>query len=330
MTAPDAPLQPVAVVVVAHNSGPALRHTVARALAERPLELVVVDNGSHDGCTEFLAQPAETAHLAPSPAPGAAGSAQGSAADAQPRVQRLRLAHNAGFAEGCNRGVAASAAPYVLLLNDDAVLRPGYLRELVAALACDARAASAIGKVVYCRAGAQYVDSAGIALVRHALRPQDVGQDELDRGQHDGGGTIFAPTGAAVLYRRSAYVGAGGLRAELFAYYEDVDLGWRLGRAGWRHLYVPRAVAEHRRRGPAGKPLAIEAKAFVNRYQVWAANEPLRAFCRYAPVALAWESARLLRLAWRRPRLAGAIVRRAPGALARGLRARAGTAAEPC
>jgi GT2 family glycosyltransferase len=93
----------------------------------------------------------------------------------------------------------------------------------------------------------------------------------------------------------------------LFAYYEDVDLAWRLGRLGWRHLYVPSAVAHHERRGPGSKPRSIAARAFTNRYRVWYKNETFKRFCTYAPVCVPWEIARLARLARRDPKLAWAI-----------------------
>lgn len=289
----EAALQPVAVVVVAYNSGPALRRCVEAALAERPAELVVVDNASTDGSTAFLGDAA--------PAPG------------NTELVWVRLEGNVGFAAGCNRGAAHSAAPNLLWLNDDAILRPGYLTTLCAALEARPDAASAIGKVVYTVHDQQRIDSAGIELVRHALRPQDRGQDELDVGQYDAAQDIFGPTGAAALYRRSAFAQAGGFDAELFAYYEDVDLAWRLGHLGWRHLYVPAAVAEHRRRGPVGKPADVEARAFLNRYRIWARNEPWRRFVRYAPAALPWEAARLVRLGWRRPAFLRSLARTCAG-----------------
>lgn len=280
---------PVAVVVVAYNSGPALRGCVEAALAERPAELVVVDNASTDGCTDFLAE-------------------LGDRHDGTAIVCR-RLLHNEGFAQGCNLGASHSAAPNLLWLNDDAMLRPGYLRTLCAALERRPDAASAIGKVVYLEGGQQRIDSAGIILVRHALRPQDRGQDELDVGQYDVAEDIFGPTGAAALYRRRAFAEAGGFDASLFAYYEDVDLAWRLGARGYTHLYVPNAVVQHRRRGPWGRPPELAARAFVNRYRVWARNEPALRFARYAPVALAWEAARLARMGLRQPALMPRIAR---------------------
>ena len=287
--------EPVAVVVVTWNSAHEIEACLRSVRVEAPVELWVVDNGSADGTRERVR-------------------------DRFPEAQLLESPVNVGFAAGCNLGVAHSSAPYVLFLNADAQLAPGYLRTLVAALTRDPAAASATGKLVYDEDGVQRIDSAGIVIHRHALRPMDRGYGEVDNGQFDTAENIFGPSGAAALYRRSALLaaGEGPFDAELFAYYEDVDLAWRLNRLGWRHLYEPNAVAFHKRRGADNKPTDIAARAFANRYVVWLKNESWREFLRYGWVAIPWELARLVRRAATRPRLlrgVGAAVGRAPGIL---------------
>lgn len=263
---------PVAIVVVTWNGRDEIEACLASAFADSPAEVVVVDNGSHDGTPEFVAE-------------------------RFPRATLVRQARNTGFAAGCNAGVAASRAPYVLFLNSDAKLLPGYLSTLVAALEQDEKLASATGKLFYEDNGQRYIDSAGIDLCAYALRPLDRGFGEVDRGQYDEREYIFGPSGAAALYRRSALerVGPQAFDEVLFAYYEDVDLAWRLNNLGFRHLYEPRALAMHRRRGAGGKPSAIKRRAFFNRYRVWWRNESLMRFLMYAPVAVPWEMARLVR-----------------------------------
>ena len=52
-------------------------------------------------------------------------------------------------------------------------------------------------------------------------------------------------SGACVLVRRSAFESLGGFDETFFMYFEDVDLGYRLGKAGFRNVYEPAAVVEH-------------------------------------------------------------------------------------
>jgi GT2 family glycosyltransferase len=300
----DAGVQPpcpvaVAVVVVAWNSGAALERCVAAALRQSPAEVVVVDNASTDASIARVRA-------------------------AFPAVRVVRLAENIGFAAGCNLGVAVTHAPYVLFLNDDAELDAGYLPTLVEALAAQPRAASAVGKLVDVRREGRFIDSAGIMLVRHALRPDDRGHGEADWGQYDGPSEIFGPTGAAALYRREALLDRADtpFDAALFAYYEDVDLAWRLRRRGWKHLYIPTATARHPRRGQGVKPRRMAVRAFVNRYTVWLKHESARRFLRYGALALAWEAARLVRVGLRDPKFLAGIGGALLPALQRGWRAR--------
>jgi GT2 family glycosyltransferase len=154
----------------------------------------------------------------------------------------------------------------------------------------------------------------------YALRPVDRGHGEIDRGQYDAPSECFGPSGAAALYRREALqsVGPEVFDEALFAYFEDVDLAWRLRRGGWRHLYEPRAMAYHTRRGADAKPVPIAARAFFNRYLVWLKNESLWRFCLYAPMAIPWEMMRLLRTLRRYPAFVAELVpslRRIPATL---------------
>jgi len=235
-------------------------------------ETIVVDNGSTDDTASLV-----RAHC--------------------PEATLLSFKENVGFCRASNRGIAQSQRDYVLLLNDDARLEPGYIRQLCEALEAHPRAATAVGKLVTIRAGQHHIDSAGIDLCAYALRPIDRGHGEIDQGQYDQPGSIFGPSAAAALYRRSALsmLGEPPFDEQLFAYYEDVDLAWRLSRAGWSHRYAPQAVAFHARRGPEDKPQPIRARAFANRYIVWAKNEKLLRFLSYAPFALGWESVRILK-----------------------------------
>jgi GT2 family glycosyltransferase len=95
------------------------------------------------------------------------------------------------------------------------------------------------------------IDSTGIIMLR-TQRHLDRGADEPDLGQFDTPEDVFGPSGAAALYRVSALHDAAFDRQffdeDFFAYREDADLAWRCRLMGWKSIYVPAAVALHRRR----------------------------------------------------------------------------------
>ena len=217
------PLLDVDAVVVNRDGGEALFRALASLRAQRDvvLSVVVVDNAS---------SPAERERLA--------------ALEPAPRV--IAFSRNLGFAGAANEGIARTGAPFVLLVNNDAVLEPDYAARLAAVLAGDGRLAAAQG-LVLSEDGAR-IDSAGLEWngrgeavpVLSGARP-----DAAPAG-------VFPVTGVsatATLYRRAALDGVAeagvAFEGSYFAYYEDVDLSLRLARAGWRFACDPRATARH-------------------------------------------------------------------------------------
>ena len=96
------------------------------------------------------------------------------------------------------------------------------------------------------------LDSTGIHFTASG-RHFDRGSGENAAGRFEAEEPIAGTSGAAGFYRRAALEGAristGCFDADFFLYREDADLAWRLRKLGWRCLYVPSAVACHRRRG---------------------------------------------------------------------------------
>jgi GT2 family glycosyltransferase len=161
----------------------------------------------------------------------------------------MRSPVNTGFCKAHNELAARFPSEYVLFLNPDTVLTPMFIEELVRALDANPDAASAGGKLL--RLDGKTIDSTGIIMLRQQ-RHLDRGADQPDSGQFDKPEEIFGPSGAAAMYRRSALddVAIYGqyFDEDFFAYREDADLAWRCRLSGWTSIYVPAAVARHRRR----------------------------------------------------------------------------------
>lgn len=222
----------VSIVIVAHNDERDLPVSVGSALAQRGVaaETLVVDNDSRDGSRR-------------------------AARDAGEAVRLLELPENDGFAAAMNLGIHESRGRYVLALNPDCRLEPDFAATLAARLDRRPDAGSASGRVLRGKgadlAPTGAIDSAGIYRTVTG-RHFDRGSGEAANGRYLAEEEIFGSSGAAGFYRRealeSAKIATGFFDADFFLYREDADLAWRLQNLGWKCLYVPEAVAYHRRR----------------------------------------------------------------------------------
>lgn len=168
-----------------------------------PYELIVVDNGSKDGTAAFLAR--------------------------QPRVRLIRNKKNLGFAKAINQGMRAARGRYVVWLNNDAVVTPGWLEGLIAC----AERSPAIGAVGPCTNEAvgyqrvspvPYKDNKGLLRFSQAWAMKNRGRSLA----------AHRLTGFCLLLKREA-VRQVGLLDERFtpACYEDYDYCLRLRQAGY-------------------------------------------------------------------------------------------------
>lgn len=183
----------------------------------------------------------------------------GMAAAAEARGRRLRVSRgsNLGFGAGHNLAIERTGGDFVVVLNADARLSPGYLEAALPAFGRDRRVGAVQGKVRRDgRPGPPVVDTAGLRPLRNR-RFVGRGQGEADLGQFDAHEEIFGPDGAVATFRRTALADVavplpGRVAGEVFdesffAYKEDVDLAWRLQLRGWKTAYVPEALAWHLR-----------------------------------------------------------------------------------
>jgi hypothetical protein len=213
------------VAVVLNWNGGARTLAGLRALEEcgaRDLRVIVVDNGSTDGSPDAVASEF-------------------------PRVRLVRLPSNLGYCEGNNAGIRealAEGAEYVLLLNDDVAVEPGFLGPLLAAATADPRA-GALGPKVVLADAPDTIWAVGGSISFGPNTTRLLGHRRRDDGAFDRAGEVDYVPGCALLLRAQALRQVGGFDPAYFAYMEDVEFGVRLRRAGWRSIVAPASRVRH-------------------------------------------------------------------------------------
>ena len=260
----------VCVSIVTYNSGRYIRRCLEALLRQKgvPLAVVVVDNASTDGTLEILKE-------------------------FEDRIQILREPANVGFAAAQNRAIRSSTSEWVLCLNPDVLLRPGFIRRLVDAGLADAGAGAVCGKLYSIGPGFQAlaeprIDSTGIYFTP-AMRHFDRGWHEPDRRRFEHMEYVFGATAAAALYRRRMIddisIEGEFFDPDFFVYREDADVAWRAMLMGWRCIYTPAATAYHVRTLTPGNrravPAVINMHSVKNRFLMRIKNATAGVYSRY-------------------------------------------------
>jgi len=215
----------LSVLVVSWNGRRHLEACLPAILEQRvpgvSVEVLVLDNGSTDGTSELLRR-------------SFAG------------VTRVESTANVGFAAGNNRLAERATGDALVLVNNDTRAEPGWLAALVdAARSAPDDVAAVAGQIVDWPAerldfGRGIVTFDGHALALDQGRP-------IDRARTPAAGEeLLFGCGGNLLVRADSFRAAGGFDERFFAYFEDVDLGWRLWAAGERVVACPQAVVRHR------------------------------------------------------------------------------------
>jgi GT2 family glycosyltransferase len=259
----------LSIVIPSHARNDLLRCCLdsVQAYGPRGVEVLVVDDGS-------------------------AGAAVTRTAEQRARV--LRLPRRRGFCVAANVGIRAARYEIVQLLNDDTEVRAGWAEAALKHFADSSVAA--VAPLVLSWPDGACVDSAGDAyalggVARKRHHGRRVGDVTLAPGE------VFGASASSAFYRRSAVLEVGAFPEEFGAYFEDVDLAFRLRRAGFRAVFEPASRVLHHGSSSHGRSSRklIEQQS-CNEERVFWRNLPARALPRALPRHLAI----LLAKAWRR------------------------------
>jgi len=253
----------LSVVVVNWNLRGQL-HACLTSLARqslRDLEVIVVDNGSTDGSAAMVRAEFPDVVVVPQP-------------------------DNLGFAEGANRGIAASRGAWVATLNNDAVAEPDWAKALAdAAEGAEPTCGMLQSLLLYSRRPGT-INSTGIRVTARGYgRDRDEGRSAREPVAED----VFCPTAGAAAYRRvmleAIRLPSGYFDRNHFLYYEDLDLGWRARLAGWTARYVPGSIVRHHWHASTDRiePARLHEIAEINRLRTLVKNASLPFLVRTAP-----------------------------------------------
>lgn len=187
------------------------------------LEIMVVDNGSIDGSLNALKRRFPSG------------------------LKFIETGRNLGFAGGCNAGIRQAlkdGADYVLLLNNDTVVAPDFVSELVAAAKGEPEAGILCSKVYF-------HDRPDVIWYSGAYFNSLIGWGRHLGFNKKGGGESGVcetgrPTGCAMMVRRDLCERTGLFDEDYFCYAEDLDWGMRARKAGFKVLYVPSSRVWHK------------------------------------------------------------------------------------
>ncbi len=239
--------RPLTVVTVTYSPGSHLDRFLSSltVATDRPVTVVLADNGSTDGAPE-------------------------EAVERYPGTRLLSTGGNLGYGSAVNRGVAtAPADEFVIVANPDVVWGPNSIDELLAAAERWPRAGT-LGPLIRDPDGAVYPSARHLpSLVRGGMHAvvgfiwktnpwtRAYRQEYLEPTERPVGWL----SGACLLVRRAAFDQVRGFDERYFMYMEDVDLGDRLGEAGWLNVYVPSAEILHDKGHSTGRDPASNLRA---------------------------------------------------------------------
>lgn len=215
----------VSVIILNYNGrknlGLILKNCIASVLdINYPnFEVLFVDNASTDGSADFIEK----------------------VFGQNPRLRLIRNEKNFGFAEGNNVGIRNAKAEYIALLNSDTKVDPKWLKELVTSAQQDCVGAvqskilqmNSPGKID-CAGG--FVDYYGYHFERGR------GEKASSYNRQD---EIFYAKGAGVMFKREILKKTGLFDSDIFIYFDETDLCWRIWLSGYKVLFAPKSIVYH-------------------------------------------------------------------------------------
>lgn len=232
-----------AVIIVNYNAGHYLQKNLDSLARQtfRNFEVILVDNASEDGSIDDLI----TKDL--------------------PKFKLVAETQNHGFAKGNNLAVGHTQAPWIALLNPDAVAEPDWLAQLASAIEAHPEVKVFASAQMNMEAPS-LMDGAGDAYLGFGFPWR--GGFERPARELPAEGLCFSPCGAGAIFETRTFLAHNGFDEDFFCYCEDVDLGFRMQSAGEPCLFLPKAVISHKGSAISGRHSAFSTY-YGTRNRIW-------------------------------------------------------------
>jgi GT2 family glycosyltransferase len=236
-------LSKVAIVILNYNGRDLLRNFLPSVIRfSTAAKIIVADNNSSDDSADVLRREF-------------------------PMVDYIQIQENLGFCGGYNFALQKLEAEYYVLLNSDVEVTAGWLEPLVQLLDASPFIAAVQPKVLayhrreyfeYAGAGGGFIDALGYPFCRGRI----FNSIEMDTAQYNDTRPVFWATGACMVVRAKLFHTMGGFDEDFFAHMEEIDLCWKLHRAGHRVYYTGESVVYHV--GGGTLPKSNATKTYLN------------------------------------------------------------------
>ena len=234
----------VAVVILNWNGQHFLQKYLPSVLSStyKNVQIIVADNASTDNSIQYLKE-----HF--------------------PTIKIIINPTNEGFAKGYNTALKQVSADYFVLLNSDVEVRPNWIEPIITLMESDKTIAACQPKILdeknktlfeYAGACGGWIDIFGYPFARGRV----LEKIEADNGQYDNAIPCFWASGAAMFVKAHVYNLVGGLDEYFFAHQEEIDLCWRMQRAGYKIYIQPASVVYHV--GGGTLPKGNSKKTYLN------------------------------------------------------------------
>ena len=234
----------VSIIIVTWNARPLLEKCLPSVVntAYDAFEIILADNASTDDTIEWVNK-------------------------TYPHVKVVSHPENWAFCKGNNEAIPHARGDYIVLLNNDVEVTPDWLSPLVRVMDADSSVGAVQPKILqytkrkhfeYAGASGGFIDAYGYPFTRGRI----FFTMEPDEGQYDDEREVFWATGAAVMFRKTALEKVGYLDEQFYMHMEEIDLCWRLQRAGYQVRVVPDSLVYHI--GGGSLPYGNTKKTYLN------------------------------------------------------------------